>query len=414
MPILGFNSPNASTIEMGYTLVNIPTQISLESYQMIADCGINVICGWWNDWGTYNLHDDILLELDYAEEVGIVYIVHDGMAITAKSAEDLERFAEYMSKSAYGGTILMDEPGAVNFAELATAVNAWKESGYSDSLAYINMLPIYAAMYQLEDNQWTGGMYEGTFASYEEWVQLYLETVNPRVFSYDFYPYMNNYEYFRSDWYKNLSIVRYYTTEAGIPFWVFGQVGDWIEIGEDGSIRQLSYAETAIQFNTMLAYGAKGIEYYNYFTPPNYVNVDGSTACVTSTGEKTRYYDMVAKINAQASVAGEVLMQCAWQGVIQVGDSMAEIPIRDKVTSYGALVNASGSGDAIIGCFEYRDKGHAYYVSSNNVEEGATILLELDGIHDITVVQDGVETNYTADSALLEIPAGEGVLVVVR
>ena len=407
MPIVGFNTPNASSADLGRT-EGLPSQISLESYQMMKDCGFNVACGWWNDWKTYNVQDDVLKELDYADQVGMVYIVNDRSALYATTASSLSAFTQYMSKPAYGGTILIDEPGAVNFADIAKATRAWEASEYKNTLAYVNNLPKYAGMGQLKDAQNTGGTYEGTFSNYEEWVQLYLNTVKPQVFSYDFYPYVFN----TSDWFTNLSNVRYYTAKANVPYWVYGQVGVWAQAGVDLT-QKLSYAQTAFQYNTMLAYGAKGIQYYNYFTPPNYGDVNGNTACVTLNGEKTVYYDYVQKINKQVAAVDQVLLMSKWQGIIPINNSQYPLSSGDYVSAYGALTSATGVGDAIVGCFEYRDIGYAYYVASNNVSTGATVTLNFDGTYNLTKVQEAIQTQSSGNSITLSIPAGEGVLVVV-
>ncbi len=413
MPIVGFNTPNASSADMGRG-ENMPSQISLQSYQMMKECGINVACGWWNDWTNGHLHDDILSELDYANQVGMVYIVNDRKALKATTASGLSAFEEYMSKPAYGGTILIDEPGAVNFADVAAATRAWEDSEYKNTLAYVNNLPNYAAMWQLQDCQGTGGTYNGTFSNYEEWVQLYLNTVKPQVFSYDYYPYhYNDAAFFRDGWYTNLSNVRYYTMKANVPYWVYGQVGVWKEYGASDVRRVLSYGETAFQYNTMLAYGAKGIQYYNYFTPPNYGAENGFTACVTLDGQKTLYYDMIQKINRQVAAVDHVLMMSKWCGLIPINNSPAPISSGDVVSSYGALTSATGTGDAIVGCFEYRDIGYAYYIASNNVKTGATVTLNFDGTYNLTKVQDATESQSRGNSIRVELPAGEGVLVVV-
>ena len=413
MPIVGFNTPNASSADLNKD-EGLASQISLNSYQTMKDCGINVACGWWNDWTNGNLRDDILSELDYANQVGMVYIVNDRNALYATQASDLSAFAQYMSKPAYGGTILIDEPGAVNFNDIANATKAWGNSAYKNTLAYVNNLPNYADRWQLEDCQGTGGTYSGTFSTYEDWLQLYLNTIQPQVFSYDYYPYhYNDATYFRSGWYENLSNVRYYTMKANVPFWVYGQVGVWKEYGVSDIRRELSYGEMAFQYNTMLAYGAKGIQYYNYFTPPNYTVENGYTACITTDGKKTRYYEMVQKINQQVAAVDDVLLMSKWQGIIQINNTPATISTGDKISAYGALTSVTGVGDAIVGCFEYRDIGYAYYIASNSVSASSTVTLHFNGTYNLTKVQDATETQTTGNSISVNLPAGEGVLVVV-
>ncbi len=430
MPIIGFNSPNASTDDMGRT-EGFASQINDANYQVLKDSGVNTIVCWWNGLPNDNMKDDILQELDLSEKYGIVYIVADRDALSVNSAADLAQFDWYMSKPAYGGTILYDEPGAIDFPQIAAATRAWENSKYANTLPYINHLPNYASMDQLTYDGNMGGYWtdDGTFVrtkpdytgqsfnNYEGWVKLYLDTVKPQMFSYDYYPYLiTNPTFFRDSWYTNLSNVRYYTAQAGVPYWVYGQLGGWPEYGQvfDENTKHLTYGHTALQFNSMLSYGAKGIQYYNYFMPPNYASVGDLTSATMVDGTPTPYYGHIQKINKQVAAIDHVLLRCAWKGIIQLNNSPAPISSGDIVSSYGALASSSAVGDAIVGCFEYRDLGYAYYVTTNNVYEASTVTLNFNGNYTLTKIQDGVESATSGSSITLNIPAGEGVLVVAH
>lgn len=417
MPIVGFNSPNAATSEMGRT-DNLPSQITDANYRILQESGVNTIVGWWNDWTNGKLQDDILRELDLADKYGISYIVNNRDALYLTSASQVNTHAAYMSKPAYGGTILIDEPGAVNFNDIAKATRAWEQSSYSDTMAYVNMLPNYAADWQLDNCQGTqGATYTGpAYKGYEEWIQRYLSIVKPEVFSYDHYPYLfTQPSFFRDGWYTNLSNVRYWTAKAGVPYWVYGQLGGWPEYGQviDSSTKHLTFGHTALQFNSMLSYGAKGIQYYNYFMPPNYTNAKDYTSATLADGSPTPFYAQIQRINKQVAAVDDVLLRCAWKGIIPLNSSPAPIPDGDKLSSYAALVSASASGDAIVGCFEYRDIGWAYYVTTNNVYNASTVTLNFNGSYKLRKVQDGVSSETTSNKITLSIPAGDGVLVVV-
>ena len=81
----------------------------------------------------------------------------------------------------------------------------------------------------------------------------------------------------------------------------------------------------------------------------------------------------------------------------------------DEVTSNPV----TGSGNALVGCFEYRDIGYAYYVTTNDVYNASTVTLNFNDTYNLTKVQEGVESKHTGNSITLNIPAGEGALVVV-
>ena len=71
-----------------------------------------------------------------------------------------------------------------------------------------------------------------------------------------------------SDYFYNWAVIREYSLKFGVPSWVFIQSVDF-----DGSQvglaqrRRPTEAEILWQINVSLAYGAKGIQYFTYWTP---------------------------------------------------------------------------------------------------------------------------------------------------
>ena len=243
-----------------------------------------------------------------------------------------------------------------------------------------------------------------------------MEIVKPQVLSYDHYPYLfTQPSFFRDGWYSNLSNVRFWSAAHGVPYWVYGQLGGWPEYGQtiSSTTKHLTFGHTALQFNSMLSYGAKGIQYYNYFMPPNYVNAKDYTSATLADGTPTPFYAQIQRINKQVAAIDDVLMRCAWKGIVQLNSSPAPISDGDKVSSYEALSSASASGNAIVGCFEYRDIGWAYYVTTNDVFNASTVTLNFNGNYNLRKVQNGVSTETRASSITMTIDAGDGVLVVV-
>ena len=147
MPIGAWSSPPPN-IEVWDITTN---HMTLANYQTLAASGINAI------YGLYDFYDsDIQKGLELAEQTNMVYFVRDSNPIntlstsTATSAT-LDQYSKYMSKAAYGGTLLIDEPGYDNFDEIGKAYINWRaHEVYGDNkLALVNNLPIYSTAAQL-------------------------------------------------------------------------------------------------------------------------------------------------------------------------------------------------------------------------------------------------------------------------
>jgi len=319
-----------------------------------------------------------------------------------------------MSKPAFAGVTVKDEPGYSMFSDLAAVTEQWQaREDLKGTLPYVNHLPNYAAMGQLywqADWDWvTPVPSNAPFSTYKQWVELYCQMVDTQVFCYDYYPFNDANTNFLGGYYQNLSDVRSVTQKYNVPFWMFAQSGTF---GSSANCRTLSYAEIGFSVHTQLAYGSKGVNYFNYYAPLSYSGSQ-TACCVDKNNNKTVTYDRVQKINKQIAAVGEVLLKCKSVGIIQVNNSIDPIPASDKISSYGALTSATGYGDSIVGCFEYRDLGYAYYIASNSVTAGATITLNFNGTYNLTKIQDAATSNTSSNSITVNLPAGEGVLVVV-
>jgi len=429
MPIGAWSSPPpAATVTVAGVKKEFPTnQITLANYQTLKESGINAIYGlydsvWSNDNSTTQ-RANVAKALDCAEQTGMVYVVRDGNAYTALSSKGnsaWSQFEFYMNHPAYGGTLFVDEPGYDQFDEIGAAMKLWNANElYGDNkLALVNNLPIYSSAPQLYygiATQNTTAPTDYTGANFEAWVRAYLDMTQARVYSYDFYPYTLYGNRYMADpngygFFDNISVVRKVCMEKNVPFWTFNQSGAAFK-----GTRFLTYAETAMQVNLSLAYGAKGIQWFNYWQPlESGAGDDELCALIDHNGNKTRYYDMVQKVNKQAAKAGKYLMKSKSTGIIELGSSiLGAVPAADKVTKYGALTSATGSGNAIIGCFDYRNNGNVYYISSTDFTEDAVVTLNFNGTYEMTKIQDGLESFIHSNTATVHVPAGEGVLIYV-
>lgn len=104
------------------------------------------------------------------------------------------------------GSLLMDEPGAAQFPELAKRAAEVRERR-PGRFGYINLFPNYANAGQL-----------GT-PTYEEHVARFVREVQPEVLSMDHYPLMSPKGDTRASYCENLEVFRTQSLAAKIPFW---------------------------------------------------------------------------------------------------------------------------------------------------------------------------------------------------
>src|SRR4029079_12074399 len=97
-------------------------------------------------------------------------------------------------------------------------------------------------------------------ASYDAYVEDFIATVQPRLLSYDFYPF--GHEKDRSTFFANLAAMRGAALRHDLPFMLI------VLATPHGPYRDPTEGELAWQVHHALAYGAHGISYFTYWTPP--------------------------------------------------------------------------------------------------------------------------------------------------
>jgi hypothetical protein len=296
------------------------------------------------------------------------------------------------------GYALRDEPNVKDFPALREAVDALRKAR-PGKLAYINLFPNYADEQQL-----------GT-ATYEEHVARFMEEVDPDVLSMDHYPVMKPSGDSRASYCANLEVMRKYALQKGIPFWNFFNTMPF------GPHLDPTEADLRWQVFTSLAYGAKGVLYFCYWTPPGDEFPKGG-AIITAEGRKTRHYEQAKRINAAVKALGPTLMQLTSTGVYRVkpeddpAQVLAGTPIRRIECEYR---------DYLVGVFTHADGRRAVLLSnySNHYTSWPTVEFDVDPSQVTEVSQEtGQEAPVVDDSPALEglqvsLDAGQGRLFLL-
>src|SRR3712207_8586474 len=130
-------------------------------------------------------------------------------------------------------------------------------------------------------------------ATYEGYLERYMSRVHPPLLCFDHYPLLSG-GGITADYFYNWATIRNLSRKFGVPAWVFVQsVG--FDSGDPRFLdrRRPNDAEIRWQVNVSLAYGAKGIQYFTYWTPdvPPDASMRFGEALVTLNGRTTPLYD---------------------------------------------------------------------------------------------------------------------------
>lgn len=192
--------------------------------------------------------------------------------------------ADFRDAPALDGYMVADEPTAERFAAVAATVRALHAAD-PGRLAYVNLLPDYVPAPLL-----------GT-ASYTDYLERFVAEVRPQALSVDYYPFGEHKD--RSTFFTNLAALRETAQRHDLPF-------VWIVLAmPHGPYRDPSEGELAWQVFHALAYGARGISYFTYWTPPpgDWNNRNG----LIEHGRPTLRYFQVQRLNRTLRALGAAL-----------------------------------------------------------------------------------------------------------
>jgi hypothetical protein len=406
LPIGVWSDPPAANFAGIY---NNPDLINEQQYAWIKESGVNVVYGLYNNIVLNK--EDVMRSLDLSEQYDITYLVRDSQVTGSYDDDDIELLRNtlnlYKEHPAFGGSMVVDEPGTASFANLGNLHKNY-QTIVSDRAFYINMLPNYASKNQLVNGA-VGGTLNDSTITYERYMNSYINQVKPDFYSYDFYPFVGmEYAKMRSGYFAQMAQIREITLNAGIPFWTFIQASSWAP----GSLRVPNQAEIYWQVATSIAMGAKGIQYFMYYTSMEQGAESFSGGMVDQNGNKNPMYDYVKNANMHLKTIESIIMNASNEGVMVHGDSPDEIPASVIKTTYSGLNHLSGD-DMLVGLFNYKQKP-AYYVVNNSLTNlSGSHTITFDQAFTINVYEGSQMRTITTNEITLTIGAGEGVLIEI-
>ncbi len=294
------------------------------------------------------------------------------------------------------GYMIRDEPNAKDFPalrELCDKIRAARPG----KLCYINLFPNYANERQL-----------GT-KTYEEHVQRFMDQVDVAVLSMDHYPIMHPDRDTRHAYCQNLEVMRQNALRKKVPFWNFFQSMPF------GGHMDVTEAQIRWQIYTSIAYGAKGVLYFCYYTPAGGEFPKGG-AIIDRQNRRTRHYEQARRINAAIKNLGPTLMKLTSKAVYRVN------PQNDaaKVLA-GSPIKQLTKGDYLVGVFKHADGRRAALLNNYHVAYTAWPTVAFDAPPDKVVEvcpKTGKECPVVDDSPAmpglqLSLDAGQGRLFLL-
>jgi len=264
-------------------------ETTLQRYLELKESGITY------DLSYFPNADSMKIGLDVAHQAGIKLFI-DCPELKNNTQETVKRF---MNHPAIAGYMLRDEPSRSDFPQLGEWVR--KIRAIDDKhFCYLNLFPNYANEQQL-----------GT-KTYQEHVDLFIEEVPVQILSFDHYPVVG--DYLRYNWYENLEIISEAARKAGKPFWAFS-----LSVAH-GPYPVPTIEQIRLQVYSNLAYGAQGIEYFTYWTPPMDITWMFNRGPITQEGKRTQVYDRIKVVNNEIRNLSGVFLNSRVVSVTHTGN----------------------------------------------------------------------------------------------
>ena len=303
-------------------------ELTRARYQEMKDAGINTTL-YYGHAVNCSIEEQKRL-LGICEEVGLKFIGQTQYGGNIDRIPEIK--ANLASSPAYVGDYISDEPSATAFDHLGAYTKAFLEA-MPDKEVYINLFPIYAKESVL-----------GT-PTYARHIDEYLDKVPTKSLSYDYYGFVPQ-GGIGSDYFTNLDLVRSKTLNKRIPYWVITQSG------QVGSNRIPTEKEERWNVWSTIALGSKGISYFCYWTPSG-GGYDTTPYMIDLEGNKTDFYYIVQRVNADIRTIGKKLLPCHADGAIMTATRY--YPLYDNGgsgrTNYGPIKSVDGNQSILCGCF---------------------------------------------------------------
>jgi hypothetical protein len=338
-------------------------------------------------------------DLEWAQELGLKVLLqnralHPNAFSQPGGLEALEQVVlEHRDHPALYGYFIVDEPNAAVFPTLAKIQEIVRRLD-PKHIAYVNLFPTYASQQQL-----------GT-PTYQEHVERFLSEVKPDFLSYDHYIFFQ--EATGTDYFRNLAIIRDAAQRHGIPWMNIVQGAGW-----GSNVRPPDEAELRFQVHTTLAYGARGLAWYVYWSTPPHIG-----ASILPDGTRGPNWAVIQSLNHYIQALAPTLLSVESTGAYHVGRTLPSGAVALPEGGAG-VVRAVSGGDAVVGLFRGGGADYVYLVNTRFTGSNR-FRVQLDGPHQRIERFDGKawqawDRPLSRDNSIsVRLAAGDGMMLRIR
>jgi len=346
--------------------------------------------------------EELATALDAANVTGVKMIIH-----CPELENEPEKIANcFKAHPALAGYYLRDEPNSKDFpflGELARRIQAVDNKHF----CYVNLFGDGAPP-----------EYYGV-ATYQEYIQLFIEEVPVQILSFDTYPIRINKSGVRylTDLYQNLEIFSNEARKAGKPFWAFAlTTAHW-------SFPIPTLADLRLQVFSNLAYGAQGIQYFTYWTPEPYEAVDFHDGPIDNMGKKTQTWYIVQQMNREIKGLSNVFLgsqvikvehivkdASGGNGTLPKGTTRFNFANRPPEASIIKTFSISNKTNALVS-FLKNDNRCYMVIVNRNLESGDNAVFTITGGNGLQLInKDGKAVKVTSKNSTQTVTPGDAII----
>ena len=256
---------------------------------------------------------------------------------------NVEAVAREVGKSpAVIGFMLQDEPHARAMPSLALVARVIQEY-MPGKWPYVNLFPVRVSADRMGVEK------------YDDYVRMLVDQIHQPFLSYDNYSLVKG-EMLES-FYTNLEVVRKLSVETGAPLW------NCVLSDAHFNYMENTDATYSLQAYATMAHGARGIQYFSYFT---WANGNYRLGPIDQFGNKTPSWDMLRRVNNQIHALAPTLKKLKSTGVFHYPDvppecrPLSESMLAQSVEMTQRLVIPPVQGRFLVG--EFKDESGRRYL----------------------------------------------------
>lgn len=405
----------------------LPEMNTEKNWRIIKDCGFNYAMP------VADVNEShIISTLENAQKQGIKVLIMDHMTdglpfiVRAgenksyaevydeiKSSEERlkKHYDSYKKYSSFAGVVIIDEPSAAYYEAIAAGQDWWREN-YPDYEYYCNLLPSYASYGQLFGSGATDG------AGYADYVDTYVQKVNPQYISFDHYSLLRQgmSGTVRPTWLYDIETIAESAKKYDIPWYAYLlSTGHWNYMAPE------TYAEFAWQAYSCMAYGVSGLQtfrYWSYQRPDKNADKLG-TGFVDEQGNPTPLYYAAQTVISEIKAMESVYMNFKWQKTMPIGLSGngSFSLLNNPAQSLKGIKSAEASADSLLSLFKDEKDNYAYFAmnyASPYSLSSSDMKIEFVNCKQVMVLKKGRRLIYDLNNGTLDLNlgSGEGCMII--